>query len=59
MFCVSVYRLITSNYRFLCLQSNELYPADQQVAPTQDLIKKISSSSEQEMGEEVEREEDP
>ncbi|XP_050963565.1 small subunit processome component 20 homolog [Labeo rohita] len=33
--------------------SNEFYPADLQVAPTQDLIKKTSSSSEQEMGEEV------
>ncbi|XP_026065231.1 small subunit processome component 20 homolog isoform X1 [Carassius auratus] len=33
--------------------SNEFYPADLQVAPTQDLMKKSSSSSEQEMDEEV------
>lgn len=33
--------------------SNEFYPADTLVAPTQDLIKKSSSSSEQDMGEEV------
>ncbi|XP_051544163.1 small subunit processome component 20 homolog [Myxocyprinus asiaticus] len=33
--------------------SNEFYPADLLVAPTQDLTKKSSSSSEQEMGEEA------
>ncbi|XP_016370276.1 small subunit processome component 20 homolog [Sinocyclocheilus rhinocerous] len=33
--------------------SNEFYPADLQVAPTQDLMKKSISSSGQEMGEEV------
>lgn len=33
--------------------SNEFYPSDLMVAPTQDLMKKSSSSSEQEMGEDV------
>lgn len=51
--CLSRKFSITDFLCGLCVHSNEFYPSDLMVAPTQDLMKKSSSSSEQEMGEDV------